>query len=926
VLGYVLGCGASAGPQGVPELVPVANFEGEVTDGVMRIWAVHPKVSGSSQEKALTPVAEDRNGTRGTAALSDSIEFAVESPGSEFQGDPLGVVPLGCGSTDSASFAVTVRSFFPNGLASAHAQITRLTAGGVAAPQHALCNSEKRKPNHVDADGAALDTTLGFIRYGNLRPRTTAISTPISQTGLAIGKDPTSATMVWKFRNGNFRFSGRVLGVPCGVDNCQVGFVSGEGSGVAMSSPAFWEPNGTVSAVAEGEGVVYVGGDFGVVAPRTGRSARFDLGSENPAVPVRPFAAVENNAVLAVAPDGTGGYYAAGTFTVVQHQAAARLVHILEDGSLDAGFRPDVNGQVNALFFAAGQNRLYLGGSFTAVGGAVRLRGAAVDGTTGAVDSFVADFSHTVNAVVGDADSVYFGGGFLTVNGVTRGRVAAFDIASGALSARPFAHANGSVFAMSLDQETGRLYTGGSFQVPSSRVGAWVASTGALVPGFRAVSNVNVQTILATPGAVFVGSGSTFALNGQPRQGLGAVNPLTGATLPFAPAVSATVRSSALDGATLVFGGDFLTVNGSLRDRLAALDISDVAAPVLLGFGPTASGSVRALALDAGRRLFVGTDEGPYIGGVRRSGLAALDLLTGQPTDFVADVDGGVSALAVVDASGDVIVGGNFTVINGIARSRLGSVAPDGVVGPLSAVFDGAAQINAVAASGTDVFVAGSFSTVNGLVQANVARLSAAGAVVTTFGLVVDGAVNCLDLDNGDLLVGGAFTLPGARLIIADEGTGALLTDLAANGEVFGAAFNADAVYAAGAFTSVLGQGAGNVAAINRLSATVRWVSAVGGVGRSVAATGNGIVVGGTVGTSGVVELSARTGVTQTGVDEFGPLKATSITQVVKTISGLTFVGRVPTSSIQVATPGVPNNGGDLRRAQRSSFIGAHAN
>ncbi len=929
-LAGVVGCADQAVELAPTRLVPVAYFEGEVNDGELRVWLVKPPVGAVIEganvlEQGLTPTVEDRNGTRGTAAVADSIEFAVENPGSSFQGEGLGVVPLGCGSVDSASFAVTVRSFFPSGLAATHAQITSIRVGSAPAPQHALCNSERVSPSHVDGTGAPLDPTFGLIRYGNLRPRTTPISEPISTNGLSIGKDPTASTMVWKFRNGNFRFEGRVLANVCGADQCQTGFVAGEGVGVATASPAFWEPDGPVRAVAEGDGVVYVGGDFDIVAPRTGRSARFDLASSAPATPVRPFAIIENNAVFAVAPDGAGGYYAGGTFTLAQHRDAARLIHILADGSLDVAFQPNVNGQVNALHYVAAQNRLYIGGTFSSVGGATRLRGAAVDGTTGAVDSFDPNFNNVVNAVVGDADSVYFGGNYTTVSGLTRGRVAAFDIVTGTLSDRPFPHANGVVLAMAIDEANGRLFTAGSFQIPSARVAGWDTTTGTLLPGFRAVSNVNVTSIASGNGAVFVGSTAAFALNGQPRQGVGAVDPVTGATLPFAPTVSGAVRSVAVDGSTVILGGDFLSVNGVARQRLAALDVTNVSSPVLVDFAPTSSGAVRALSVDIARRLFVGTDNGPYIGGVRRSGLVALDLATGEPIDFIANIDGSVAALAV-DSAGNVIAGGDIAGVNGVARTKLASVASDGSVNALDTAFDAGAVINALAVSGTDILVGGAFATVNGLPRLNVARITAAGTLDPAFSLVVDAPVNTLDVDNGALLVGGDFSVPGTRLVVVDENTGALISDLNANGAVLSARFNADAIYATGAFSSVLGQGAGNVAAINRLSTSVRWVSSLGGVGQSLTVAGNGVVVAGSVGGSGVAELSARTGTVPGGFDDFGPIKTASTATVAQTIAGFTFIGREPSTTVQTATTGVGNQGANARRALRSSFIGAHAN
>ncbi|MBK9138252.1 MAG: hypothetical protein IPM17_05730 [Verrucomicrobia bacterium] len=124
--------------------------------------------------------------------------------------------------------------------------------------------------------------------------------------------------------------------------------------------------------------------------------------------------------------------------------------------------------------------------------------------------------------------------------------------------------------------------------------------------------------------------------------------------------------------------------------------------------------------------------------------------------------DGDVNA-AVVDASGNLYIGGKFTIVgdvlarnvvkwNGRAWSALGS----GVDGP----------VLAMAVSGTDVYVGGEFATAGGVTAVNIAKWngsvwSALDSGVSRGGSPGRGGVYALTASGTDLYAGGSFDTAG---------------------------------------------------------------------------------------------------------------------------------------------------------------------
>lgn len=150
-----------------------------------------------------------------------------------------------------------------------------------------------------------------------------------------------------------------------------------------------------INALCRHENKLYVGGNFTKVISRVSELDRggFDVIDPGNEYGVRPFPNFATNGVVqAIAPDFDGGVFIAGTFTSVLGQTRNRIAKINVDGTLNE-FNPtydDVsygigNGVVYALFLSG--YTLYVGGTFTLVGGARRSRLASIDTSSGYVTS-----------------------------------------------------------------------------------------------------------------------------------------------------------------------------------------------------------------------------------------------------------------------------------------------------------------------------------------------------------------------------------------------------------------------------------------------------------------------------------------------------------------------------------------------------------
>lgn len=132
---------------------------------------------------------------------------------------------------------------------------------------------------------------------------------------------------------------------------------------------------------------------------------------------------------------------------------------------------------------------------------------------------------------------------------------------------------------------------------------------------------------------------------------------------------TATVRALAVspDGSTLYAGGNFASVNGLARSRLAAIDIASCT-PKASFTPPSISAPVRALAVTDTAVYFGG--DFTSVGGQSRGRFAAVNH-SGALQSWAPNADGVGRAIAVAPGGTAVVVGGDFFNVNGAASHAL---------------------------------------------------------------------------------------------------------------------------------------------------------------------------------------------------------------------------------------------------------------
>lgn len=216
-------------------------------------------------------------------------------------------------------------------------------------------------------------------------------------------------------------------------------------------------------------------------------------------------------------------------------------------------------------------------------------------------------------------------------------------------------------------------------------------------------------------------------------------------------------------------GGTFTHVNGVTRNVMARLNADGtVDTEFLQGLsGINGAGNVKTVAVQSDGKLLIGGTFTNVIG-VARNSLARLHADGTLDTGFLNGLDGAnerVYSLAV-QRDGKVVIGGEFSSVNGVARNHMARLQADGTLdrafleglsGP-----DGVVHSLAVQSDGK-IVIAGNFSSVNGVARyaVGLARLNADGTLDTGFleGLSgPNGQVDSLAVQSdGKVLIGGDF-------------------------------------------------------------------------------------------------------------------------------------------------------------------------
>jgi uncharacterized delta-60 repeat protein len=374
------------------------------------------------------------------------------------------------------------------------------------------------------------------------------------------------------------------------------------------------------------------------------------------------------------------------------YNGTRKYIRLNSDGSLDSGFTSPTferEGSVREIAVGA-DGKSVITGDFTKVNGVPRpgIARLNADGTIDAVFSpSGTGFDGLVRSVVVQADGkVIAGGDFSGYNGGSQAGIVRFN-ADGSVDSAfdPAILPAGGVWAVAVRAD-GKILIGGTFNFVDSTAKAKIAllnSDGSLDTSF---------------------------------------NTLLGGT---SPQVNALFVQG--DGKIMV-GGIFSGVNGFSRNDLVRLN-SDGTLDTTFNAG-SISFTAYVSQLPDGRYMVQGGN-----GGLKRL------VSTGAVDNTFTSPNAGYLDAIQPAAGGTVLIGGDFTTVNGTAKKHLARLLPDGSLDTLFNPNGTDARVWALAAQPDgNVIVGGDFTKIGSVGRINVARLIlSAVAKVTPFDFDGDG-------------------------------------------------------------------------------------------------------------------------------------------------------------------------------------------
>lgn len=224
--------------------------------------------------------------------------------------------------------------------------------------------------------------------------------------------------------------------------------------------------------------------------------------------------------------------------------------------------------------------------------------------------------------------------------------------------------------------------------------------------------------------------------------------------------VSSTVWALAIQSSgSIVIGGDFTSVNGTTRTRIARLNANGT---VDGSFVPTntINNSVLAVAVQTNNAVIIG---GLFSGSTFPLYNARLNADGTTDASFASYPNGAVYAIAI-QPDGKIVIGGAFTTVNGAARYRIARLNSDGSLDNTfqNGLAGASSNVRCIQIqSDGKILIGGDFTTVDSTTRSYVARLTSTGVLDTGFNSTAgaNGSVYTLAVQSdGNVLIGGSFS------------------------------------------------------------------------------------------------------------------------------------------------------------------------
>ncbi len=485
------------------------------------------------------------------------------------------------------------------------------------------------------------------------------------------------------------------------------------------------------------------------------------------------------SSVMTIAVQTDGKYLAAGQ-GIASYNGTARfgVVRLNTDGTLDTSFTtPFTSTQfVEEVALQTAGGKIIIGGFFGL--GTPTRRDVARLNTDGSFDNTFnpggvgTDANGVFALTVQSNDKILIGGGFGSYNGVSRSGIALLN-ADGSLDTAFVPPTNISAgggaeyFAI---QPDGKILVAGRF-MPTAGVFTSIVrlnTNGSLDPTFAtpATDNLGTHVRLQSDGkVVLVGLFTMYGTTPRNRivrlDSTGGIDTSFNASLTGFGFVSSIVQQA--DGKILV-GGNFMMANGTMRTNLVRFNIDGT---LDTGFTPSIvnDNSVITLAFQSDGKILIGGNF-TMINGSARQGIARLNTNGSLDASFNPTQLTGNAAIAIVNdiivlPDDRILIGGRFTP--GGVFQRLLRLNNNGTI---DATFTPGVTNGNVSdilrQPDGKILVGGTFTTTfNGQPRSGIARVNEDGTIDTTFnpGTGTNNFVQKLALQtDGKVLIVGAFT------------------------------------------------------------------------------------------------------------------------------------------------------------------------
>lgn len=478
--------------------------------------------------------------------------------------------------------------------------------------------------------------------------------------------------------------------------------------------------------------------------------------------------------VICTTIQGDGKILIAGEFTMYNGTACNRIARLNPDGSLDTTFDPGTgaSSMVESVNLQP-DGKIIIGGHFWSYDGIDRHQIARLneDGSLDVgFDPGTGANSVVRTTLVQSDGKILIGGYFTEFNGAASNFLARLN-ADGSLDSdfMAGAGANSGVLCTSV-QTDGRILIGGEFTSYNDIGCNYIARLypdGTVDTGFNIGSGAVgwvYSTIPLSDGKTLIG-GSFTNYNGISRNHIARLNEDGTLDTSFDPGTGTDLYiysvATQADGKILI-GGLFNSFNGLARKCIARLNMDGSLDP---SFDPGTGANhwINCITVQPDGKILIGGQFTSY-NGIARIGITRLNADGSMDTSF----DQGTGTSSWVESislqnDGKIVIGGAFSSYNGSSRNNIARLNPDG---SLDTGFDPGSGANLYPIHATliqpdgKILIGGNFTSYDGTSRNNIARLHTDGSLDTSFdpGTGANNPVYSISIQvDGKILIGGSF-------------------------------------------------------------------------------------------------------------------------------------------------------------------------